>query len=95
MKIGNVTTDYRFKIRCVSGEDVPHPIHGHLTVGRDGFARIELSGLDELMELVRWWNCPVTVSPPEGTEATNSWVVELEDGLHAPTEEFGEEDLAS
>lgn len=76
-----VILDYNFRIRCVSGNDVPHPL-GNLEVGRDGWARITLQGLTELMELVQWWNCPVTIAPPEGTPDTNYWCVELEDGIH-------------
>lgn len=81
LRDGNVVSDYSFKIRCVSGSDVPHPL-GKLKPGTDGWARIVLQGLTELMDLTSWWNCPVTISPPEGTDGTNFWCVELEDGLH-------------
>lgn len=86
-----VILDYNFRIRCVTGQHVPHPVVGDLEVGRDGWARITLQGLTELMELVQWWNCPVTISPPEGTPDTNYWCVEIEDGLHATASDWNEE----
>lgn len=77
---------YSMKIRCVSGNIVPHPDLGHLKPGADGYARIVLSNLEQLMTLVEWWDCPVTVAPPGETPDTRFWVVELEDGLHEGTE---------
>lgn len=82
LRNGSVVFDYNFRIRCVSGNNVPHPVVGELEVGRDGYARIVLQGLTELMQLVEWWDCPVTISAPGGTPATNFWLVEIEDGLH-------------
>lgn len=75
--------EHGFRVRCVSGERVLHPVLGRLPMGADGYCRVSITKLTGLVDLVRFWNCPVTFSPPDQAAGTPFWSLELEDGLHA------------
>jgi hypothetical protein len=77
-----------FRVRCVSGEPVRHPTLGLLPVDAEGFCRVTITKLTGLVELVRFWDCPVTFCPPGNTEDTAFWCLELEDGLRPPTPRY-------
>lgn len=81
-----------FRVRCVSGNRVLHPKLGRLPIGADGFCRVTITKLAGLIDLVRFWDCPVTFCPPGDTEDTAFWCIELEDGLRPPANAVSYED---
>lgn len=75
----DVEREYRFRVRCVSGDPVPTnglPVVSERTA--EGDQLLSLTGLSELLQCVQAWGCPFTISPPEGELP---WMCELEDGL--------------
>lgn len=71
---------YRMRCRSVGGvpvtdlDDVPFPSR------TDGWQDLQVQGLTELLGLIEFWACPVTIAPPE--RGSEFWSLELEDARH-------------
>lgn len=73
-------SSYRMRCRSVAGievtnlDDLPFPSRA------DGWQDLEFQGATELMNLIEFWGCPVTIAPPE--RGCEFWSLELENGKH-------------
>lgn len=78
-------SSYRMRCRSVAGvpvtnlDDMPFPSAPEAP----GWQLMEVQGLTELLNLVEFWGCPVTIAPPE--RGVEYWSLELEDGKHDET----------
>lgn len=71
---------YRMRARSVAGVPVTDVYDQPFPSRADGWQDFEMGGLSELMELIDFWGCPITIAPPE--PGTEFWSLELEDGKH-------------
>lgn len=73
---------YRMRARSVAGIPVTDEHDQPFPTRKDGWQDLEMGGLSELMSLIDFWGCPITIAPPE--PGTEFWSLELEDGKHDP-----------
>lgn len=71
---------YRMRCRSVAGVPVTDVDDHPFPQREDGWQDFTMGGLSELMALIEFWGCPVTICPPE--PGTEFWSLELEDGKH-------------
>lgn len=74
---------YRMRARSVAGIPVTDEHDQPFPTRADGWQDLEMGGLSELMSLIDFWGCPITIAPPE--PGTEFWSLELEDGKHDPS----------
>jgi hypothetical protein len=74
---------YRMRVRSVAGVPVTDEYDHPYPTREDGWQDFTMGGLSELMGLIDFWGCPVTIAPPE--RGAEFWSLELEDGKHDPS----------